>query len=192
LNDIYVLCFDIADGKLQWSSYVASGPNVNAAMMDGMPGSETGLPQLSWNAGRVVILTNVGAIAALDGASGVPAWLPSPETRATAPTQFRMDVTENDKEYQVLAELPGVKKEEISITISGNEVAVSAEVKHEKDIANGETVLRAERYYGKIERAFSLGQEVDEATAQAKYNNGVLELTLPKKTVAAARKLAVH
>jgi len=122
---------------------------------------------------------------------GVPVWLPNPETRAPAPTQFRMDVTENDKEYQVLAELPGLKKEEISITISGNEVAISAEVKHEKDV-NGETVLRAERYYGKIQRAFTLGHEVDEATAQAKYSEGVLELTLPKKTVAAAKRLAVH
>jgi HSP20 family protein len=123
---------------------------------------------------------------------GVPVWLPNPEKRAPAPTQFRMDVTENDKEYQVLAELPGVKKEEISITINGNEVAVSAEVKHEKDVKSGETVLRAERYYGKIERAFALGHEVDEATAQAKYIDGVLELTLPKKTVAAAKRLAVH
>ena len=123
---------------------------------------------------------------------GLPVWLPNSETRAPAPPQFRMDVTENDKEYQVLAELPGVKKEEISITISGNEVAVSAEVKHEKDVENGGTVLRAERYYGKIERAFTLGQEVDEATAQAKYNDGVLELTLPKKTVSAAKRLAVH
>jgi HSP20 family protein len=123
---------------------------------------------------------------------GVPVWRSDPETRAPAPTQFRMDVTENDKEYQVLAELPGVKKEEISITINGNEVAVSAEVKHEKDVRNGKTVLRAERYYGKIQRAFAFGQEVDEATAQAKYNDGVLELTLPKKTIAAAKKLAVH
>jgi HSP20 family protein len=117
--------------------------------------------------------------------------------RAPAPTQFRrdairMDVTENDKEYRVSAELPGVKKEEISITISGNEVGISAEVKHEKDAENSETVLRAERYYGAIQRAFSLGQEVDEATAQAKYSDGVLELTLPKKAVAAAKRLAVH
>jgi HSP20 family protein len=123
---------------------------------------------------------------------GVPVWLPNPERRAAAPTQLRMDVTENDKEYQVLAELPGVKKEEISITINGNEVSVSAEVKHEKVVKNGDTVLRAERYYGTIQRAFSLGQEVDEATAQAKYNNGVLELTLPKKSVTAAKRLAVH
>jgi HSP20 family protein len=123
---------------------------------------------------------------------GVPVWLPNPERRAAAPTQLRMDVTENDKEYRVLAELPGVKKEEISITINGNEVSLSAEVKHEKVVKDGETVLRAERYYGSIQRAFSLGQEVDEATAEAKYNNGVLELTLPKKSVAAAKRIAVH
>jgi HSP20 family protein len=123
---------------------------------------------------------------------GLPVWLPNPEPRAAAPVQFRMDVRENDKEYLVLADLPGVKKEDISITINGNEVAVSAEVKHEKVVKDGESLLRAERYYGTIQRAFSLGQEVDEATAQARYNDGVLELTLPKKTVAAAKRLAVH
>jgi HSP20 family protein len=123
---------------------------------------------------------------------GLPVWVPSPERRPAAPAQFRMDVTENDKEYQVLAELPGVKKEEISITINGNEVAVSAEVKQEKVVKNGDTVLCAERFYGTIKRAFSLGQEVDEASAQAKYSDGVLELTLPKKAAAAARRLAVH
>lgn len=126
---------------------------------------------------------------------GVPVWLPNPEPRAepraSVPTQFRMDVTENDKEYRVLAELPGVKKDEINITISGNQVAVSAEVKLEKGVNNGET-LCAERYYGKIQRAFALGQEVDEAAAEAKYNDGVLELTLPKKTAAAAKRVAVH
>lgn len=114
----------------------------------------------------------------------------NPETRA--PAQFRMDITENDKEYLVLAEIPGVKKEDISVTINGNEVAVSAEVTHEKDVKDGETVLCSERYYGKIQRVFTLGQEVDEATAQAKYNNGVLELTLLKKAVVAAKKLTVH
>ena len=123
---------------------------------------------------------------------GIPMWLPVPETRASVPTQLRMDVTENDNDYQVLAELPGVKKEEISITINGNQVAISAEVKREKDVKNGGTTLRAERYYGKIQRSFALGQEVDEAAAQAKYNDGVLELTLPKKSAAAVKKLTVH
>jgi HSP20 family protein len=122
----------------------------------------------------------------------LPVWLPNPERRAAAPAQFRMDVTENDKEYRVLAELPGVKKEEISITINGSEVAVAVEVKQEKVVKNGDTVLCAERFYGTIKRAFSLGQEVDEASAQAKYTDGVLELTLPKKIAAASKKLAVH
>ena len=121
---------------------------------------------------------------------GVPVWMPNTETRA--PAQFRIDVTENDKEYQVLAEMPGVKKEEISITIDGIEVVVSAEVKRAGDVKDGETVLRAERYYGKIQRELAFSQAIDDATAQAKYNDGVLELTLPKKTVAATRRLAVN
>jgi len=123
---------------------------------------------------------------------GVPMWVPAPERRAAQPAQFRMDVTENDKEYQVLAEMPGAKKEDISITINVNEISVSAEVKQEKVVKNGDTVLCAERSYGTIKRQFSLGQEVDEASAQAKYADGVLELTLPKKAAAAAKKLAVH
>ena len=124
---------------------------------------------------------------------GIPVWVPNPEAHTpAAPTPFRMDVTENDKEYRVMAELPGVKKEDISITINGSEVAVSAEMKYEKDVKNADTVLRAERSYGKIQRAFSLGQEVDEKTAEAKYTDGVLELTLPKKAAAAAKRIAVH
>jgi len=142
-------------------------------------------------------MVNITRFSPLDDAfenffRGVPVWLPNAERRAAAPAQFRMDVTENANEYQVLAELPGVKKEEISITINGNEVSMSAEVKHEKDVKNGETLLRAERYYGTFQRAFSLAQEVDEATAKAKYTDGVLELTLPKKTLPAAKKLMVH
>ena len=122
-----------------------------------------------------------------------PAWLQNPEWRAAEqPTQFRMDVSENEKEYQVLADLPGVRKDDISITIDGNEVSVSAEVKQENMVKDGETVLRAERYFGKVQRAFTLGQEIDQANAQAKYTDGVLALTLPKKIGAAAKKLAVH
>jgi HSP20 family protein len=124
---------------------------------------------------------------------GIPVWVPNPEKRAAQqPAQFRMDVSETDKEYQVLAEMPGVKKEDISITINGNEVAVSAEVKREKVVKNDDTLLCAERFYGTIKRQFSLGQEVDEARAQAKYSDGVLELTLPKKAAAATKRLAVH
>lgn len=105
--------------------------------------------------------------------------------------QIKMDVKEDDKAYTVHAELPGVKKEDIHVTIDGNQVAVGAEVKREKEEKQGEKVLRSERYYGKVYRAFSLGQDVDEGASQAKFRDGVLELTLPKKSATAAKKLTV-
>ena len=123
---------------------------------------------------------------------GVPVWLPNLERRESAPAQFRMDVSENEREYQVLAEIPGLKKEDISITISVNEVSVSAEVKQEKDAKNGDTVLRAERYFGKIQRVFTLGHEVDETNALAKYTDGVLQLTLPKIAKANAKQITIQ
>ncbi len=105
--------------------------------------------------------------------------------------QIKMDVSETEKAYVIKAELPGVNKEDINITIDGNQVAVSAEVKEEKEAREGEKLLRQERYFGKVYRAFSLAQDVDEGTATARYNNGVLELTLPKKQAASAKKLRV-
>ncbi|MBK9160910.1 MAG: Hsp20/alpha crystallin family protein [Nitrosomonadales bacterium] len=106
--------------------------------------------------------------------------------------QFKMDVKEDDKVYVVHAEIPGVKKEDIHVTIDGNQVSISAEVKNEKEVKEGETVLRSERYYGKVARAFALGQEIDEAASQAKYNDGVLELRLPKQVAAKAKRLSVE
>lgn len=106
--------------------------------------------------------------------------------------QIKMDVKEDDKAYTVHAEIPGVKKEDIHVTIEGNQVSISAETKKEKEEKEGEKVLRSERYYGKVYRSFSLGQDVDEATATAKYNEGVLDLTLPKKATTSAKKLAIQ
>lgn len=105
---------------------------------------------------------------------------------------FRVDVSENDKAYVLRADLPGVKKENINVTIDGDTVAVSAEVKVEKDVKNGERVLRSERYAGKLYRAFTLGQTMDEASATAKYADGVLELTLPKKAVVQAKRISIE
>ena len=106
--------------------------------------------------------------------------------------QIKVDVSEDDKAYTVHAEIPGVKKEDIHVTIEGNQVGISAEVKKEKEVKEGEKVLRSERYYGKVSRAFTLGQDVDEAVAEAKYNNGVLELRLPKRTSAKSRRLNIQ
>ena len=105
--------------------------------------------------------------------------------------QIKMDVKEDDKGYTVHADIPGVKKDDIHVTIDGNQVAISAEVKNEKEVKDGEKVLRSERYYGKVSRAFTLGQDVDEGAAQAKYSDGVLELALPKKAAAKVKRLNI-
>ena len=108
------------------------------------------------------------------------------------PLQIKVDVEENDKSYKVKAEIPGVKKEDISIQIDGNQVSISAESKQEKDVKENGKVIRSERYYGSRYRSFSLGQDVDQSGASAKYADGILELTLPKKATSAARKLTVQ
>ncbi len=119
-----------------------------------------------------------------------PVGFESPGTTTAA--QFRVDVTENDGGYTLRAEIPGVKKEDINISIDGDQVAISAEVKKEKDVKDGERVLRSERYYGKVYRGFTLAQPVDESGASARYADGVLELTLPKKAAAAARRITIQ
>ena len=106
--------------------------------------------------------------------------------------QIKLDVKEDDKTYTVHAEMPGVKKDDIHVTIDGNQVAISAEVKNEKEVKEGEKVLRSERYYGKVSRAFTVAQEVDEEASQAKYNDGVLELVLPKKTAVKSKRLTIN
>jgi HSP20 family protein len=109
---------------------------------------------------------------------------------AEAP-QIKMDVKEQGENYQVHAELPGIKKEDIHVHIDGAMVSISAERKQEKEVKEGERVLRTERYYGKVSRSFQLGQDIDESKATAKFTDGVLELTLPKKTATSARRLAI-
>jgi HSP20 family protein len=109
-----------------------------------------------------------------------------------APAQFRVEVGENEQAYVIRAEIPGVKKDDINISIDGDQVAISAEVKNEKEAKDGERVLRSERHYGKLYRAFALGQPVDENGASAKYSDGILELALPKKAATQAKRIAIQ
>lgn len=111
---------------------------------------------------------------------------------ATAAPRMKLEVSEQPEAFRVLAEIPGVKKDEIQVTIDGDQVTIGAEVRKEKDVKDGERVVHSERYYGKVARAFRLGADLDESKAQARYADGVLELVLPKKTTAAARKLAIQ
>jgi HSP20 family protein len=106
---------------------------------------------------------------------------------------IRVDVTEKDGLFKVRADLPGVKKEDINVRIDGNLVQIDAECKEEKDLKEeGGKVLRQERYYGAVSRAFTLSQDVDDAKAVAKFEDGVLTLELPKKATTTAKKLAIH
>ena len=108
------------------------------------------------------------------------------------PMAIKMDVTEDDKWYIVHADIPGVNKESIQVTIEGNQVTLGAEVKREKEIKDGQRALRTERYYGTLYRSFSLPSELDEAASEAKYDRGVLELKLAKKAQPAGKKLSVQ
>ncbi|MCP5278548.1 MAG: Hsp20/alpha crystallin family protein [Thiobacillus sp.] len=105
---------------------------------------------------------------------------------------IRMDMKEDEKTYTVHAEMPGVSKEDIQVTIDGNMVSISAEVKKTSEEKEGEKVLRSERFHGRMSRSFALDHEVDEKAANATFKDGVLELMLPKKAEAAARRVSVH
>ena len=106
--------------------------------------------------------------------------------------KFRVDVAESDTAYTLRAELPGVKKDDIKISIDGDQVAISTETAAQKELKDGERVLRTERYSGKYYRAFALGTAVDEDATSARYADGVLELTLPKKLAAAAKRITIQ
>lgn len=116
---------------------------------------------------------------------------PVRETRDTA-APIKVDVVEKSDAFVVRAEVPGVKKDDIQVTIEGNQVTISAEVKRETDPKDGERLLRSERHYGAVYRSFVLPVELDEDASQAKYEGGVLELTLAKKPQVAGRKLTIQ
>lgn len=104
----------------------------------------------------------------------------------------KVDVAEKNGAYVVTAELPGVRKDDIHVSIDGAEVTLEAEVKREKEANKDERVLHSERLYGKLTRSFALPAEVDEAKAQAKFTDGVLELTLPKKAAAQRKQITIQ
>jgi HSP20 family protein len=117
------------------------------------------------------------------------------EGRGEAGTQLprpRVDVAEKNGAYVVCAELPGVKKEDIRVSVDGAQVTLEAEVKREKEASQDERVLHRERVYGKVTRSFTLPQEVDESKAEATFRDGVLELTLPKKAAAQRKQISIQ
>ena len=106
--------------------------------------------------------------------------------------RLKVDVAEKNGAYLVTAELPGVKKEDIHVSIDGAQVTLEAEVKREKEANKDERVLHTERTYGKVTRSFTLPQELDEEKVEAKYRDGILELTLPKKAAPQRKPISIQ
>ena len=107
------------------------------------------------------------------------------------PVRVKVDILEKDGAYQVNAELPGVRKDDIQVTVDGSQVTLSAEVKREREVSEDQRLLHSERIFGKVTRSFALPQEVDETKAEASFRDGVLELTLPKKAAATRKQIAI-
>lgn len=108
------------------------------------------------------------------------------------PAQIKVDVKETPDEYTVDAELPGVAKEDIQVTIEDDVVTLRAEVKQLDEQRDGQRLLRSERYFGAVTRAFQLPQRVDKDASKARYDNGVLRLTLPKRAASTGQRLAIE
>jgi HSP20 family protein len=106
--------------------------------------------------------------------------------------RIKVEVSEADAAYTVKADIPGVRKEDIHVAIDGNQVSIEAEVKKEKEEKKGDKVVHSERYYGKQSRSFTLGSDIDSAKAEAKYQDGVLELKLPKKSNGSSKELKIQ
>ena len=116
--------------------------------------------------------------------------------RAPEPAQaargMRIDVIEQGGAYKLIAELPGVRKEDIQVAVEGDQVTVSAEAGAACEAKEGERVLHSERYAGRLSRSLQFGDDIDEEKASAKYADGVLELMLPKKAAAGTRRITIQ
>jgi HSP20 family protein len=119
-----------------------------------------------------------------------------PLLRGTASGQWPMhiELLERENAYELIAEVPGLRKEDIDVTVAGNEVTVGVDVKEEKE-AGGETGVRrlfSERWHGRTSRTIRLPLEIDQDGAEASCSDGLLRLTLPKKSSSMAKRVAVH
>jgi len=108
------------------------------------------------------------------------------------PAEIRIDVSESEKEYQVRAEIPGAKKDDIRVSVDGNFVSISAEIRKEKEEKSAGRTLVRESYYGSASRGFSLAHEIDAKAVVAKLEDGVLKLTLPKREGASAKTIEIQ
>lgn len=121
-----------------------------------------------------------------------PGFFVKPLHGEALPASIKVDVHENKESYELVAEMPGVNKDDIHVTVDGNVVTLRAEVKQRDEQSREGRMLRSERYYGSVARSFQLPQDIDQAGAKAKCDNGVLTLTLPKKAAVSSTRLTIE
>ena len=103
-----------------------------------------------------------------------------------------MDIKERENEYVVRTDLPGVRKEDINVTLENGLLTITAERKTEEESKEGERELRRECRYGRYTRSLRLGTQINEKGVKASYRDGVLELALPKAEEVKPRKIDVN
>ncbi len=115
------------------------------------------------------------------------------ESRLTKAPTMAIHVVEKPEAYEVQAELPGVNKEDIQVEVNDNQVAISAKSASQQEKKDGDRIIYSERVEGQISRRFTLPVDLDETKSTAKFDNGVLTLTLSKRRGAAgSRQLSVN
>ena len=103
----------------------------------------------------------------------------------------KVDIYETETSYVLNAELPGLTKEEINIDVNDNTLTLKGEKKFEEKVEK-DNYVRVERSYGNFARSFVLSDDVNTEGITANYNEGVLELTLPKKEEAKPKEIKVE
>lgn len=101
-----------------------------------------------------------------------------------------VDISESSDSYSIYAELPGIKKDDVKITMNGNVITLRGEKKNESE-KKERTFNRIERSYGVFERSFTLPVTVKSEAIEARYNDGILTITLPKREEAKEKVIDV-
>lgn len=134
-------------------------------------------------------------IARFEPLNGIEDWFRDVQLRPSlrdwnVEPRIKIDVSETDVAYTVKAEIPGVKKEDIKVDVEGGIVSITAELKHESEVKTGK-LLRTERTYGEQRRSFTLAHDIDDAKVVASYAEGVLTLSLTKKSGKASKHIPI-
>lgn len=114
-------------------------------------------------------------------------------SNGTAVSRARMDVLDKGGNFEVKVDLPGIRKDDIHVGIEGARVSINAESKDSSETkdANGDKVLYSERYSTSYARSFELPAEVTEDGADARFEDGVLTLLLPKRAPTVSKRIAI-